>query len=455
VVDGEERAAHLAAWEQQNDLVVGLDPDGVVTYVNEVVARTLGFARDEIVGQHIASFVHPDDLLRAAEVMAEMQKDDVGVGVTPAIYRVRRSDDSWLPLEINGSPPITTGPLAGWMLLIARYSGDHDLQRQIAELLTRGAPIGEVIALIPEFGHWRHPDEPYLVMYTGLDGKLTAVGADRTVELCNEHRGDDTPWARAMATRETVSCGREELSPALAAAARDLGLQECLAVPVPDPLQAGTAVIVAWSSDDGPSLAIHRYPIEQMTGALSLVMQWRQHIAALERSARYDALTGLSNRSSFFELLDRRRFADGGPLVGLLYIDLDGFKVVNDEHGHAAGDAVLREVASRMREAIFDGVRDGDVVARLGGDEFAVLCNGLARPDDAVTVAERLLHELERPIDVGARTVRVGASIWIAVGAPDELATDELLEQADEAMYAAKAAGKNSGRVATGANVQS
>jgi diguanylate cyclase (GGDEF)-like protein/PAS domain S-box-containing protein len=158
--------------------------------------------------------------------------------------------------------------------------------------------------------------------------------------------------------------------------------------------------------------------------------------------ARHDALTGLANRSEFIDILkERLREAERiGRQVAVCYIDLDGFKAVNDEHGHQAGDRLLKEAAQRMTAA----VRSGDVVARLGGDEFvAVLCDVLN--DAEVPVAlKRLVDGLAAPMAVrDGLEVAVSASIGVALYPKHGVQADQLLAFADEAMYRAKRAGKN------------
>jgi diguanylate cyclase (GGDEF)-like protein len=148
---------------------------------------------------------------------------------------------------------------------------------------------------------------------------------------------------------------------------------------------------------------------------------------SLVHLAGHDALTGLANRRALGSMLSGR--LDGSVL---LYLDLDGFKAVNDEHGHAAGDAVLVEVARRIRGQ----VRPGDLCARLGGDEFAVLCAGLA-PAAVRELAERLEHALSEPIVAAGTVVRVGASVGTAL-AEDAADGDDLLSRADHAMFAIK-----------------
>ncbi len=180
----------------------------------------------------------------------------------------------------------------------------------------------------------------------------------------------------------------------------------------------------------------------------------RLHEADLAHRAEHDSLTGLMNRGRFESRLTHLLGPTGAPHgqlsrhVAVLFIDLDGFKPVNDRHGHAAGDAVLVAVAARLRES----TRDSDLIARLGGDEFAVLLD--VRDHEEVTaVANRILHALEQPVTFDGTELYVGASIGIADNrsvdaALVSLATGdiarsaaELLRAADVAMYAAKAGG--------------
>lgn len=168
------------------------------------------------------------------------------------------------------------------------------------------------------------------------------------------------------------------------------------------------------------------------------------------RLANYDTLTGLANRNLLFEHLrkglqqSRRQWR----LLAVLLVDLDGFKQVNDMHGHDAGDELLRQVAVRLRNSI----RASDTPARLGGDEFILLLPDLERPEMAVTVAEKIITCVAEPVSLGTTTVSVSASVGIAIYRPESPATLEvamnLLRQADSAMYAAKRGGKNGWRFA-------
>ncbi|WP_337062174.1 diguanylate cyclase domain-containing protein [Kineococcus sp. G2] len=193
----------------------------------------------------------------------------------------------------------------------------------------------------------------------------------------------------------------------------------------------------------------------RLTGYTSMATDITAQLAAerrLAHQALHDALTGLANRTLLQDRVELAiaSAARGGGRLGVLYLDLDGFKAVNDAAGHEAGDALLREVARLLRGC----VRPGDTVARLGGDEFAVLCPGPVGEADLVAVGERVLDRLRAPV----RLRTTGASLDAAVGASIGVSTGDgtstvrvLLHEADEAMYAAKRSGKGRVRVHGGA----
>jgi len=167
----------------------------------------------------------------------------------------------------------------------------------------------------------------------------------------------------------------------------------------------------------------------------------KQTEAKLQHDAMHDVLTGLPNRALFLDRLNltltrRLRHPDNG--CGVLYMDLDNFKSVNDSLGHAAGDVLLMAIAGRLRSSL----RPQDSAARLGGDEFAVLVENIVTAYDLEVVAKRILHELERPFDIFGHTVHAGASIGAAMAGPEHTSSDLLLRDADFAMYRAKQAGR-------------
>ena len=160
----------------------------------------------------------------------------------------------------------------------------------------------------------------------------------------------------------------------------------------------------------------------------------------LIHDALHDPLTGLANRVLLRDHLERALARQGRSpgIVALLFVDLDDFKRVNDSYGHAAGDEILVHVAARLVGA----VRADDVVGRQSGDEFAVLLGRVAGVEEATLAAERILRELRRPIPLGGRSILIGGSIGIALAAEEGATVEDLVTQADAAMYAAKHEGK-------------
>ncbi|MBD9395561.1 diguanylate cyclase domain-containing protein [Acidovorax sp. ACV01] len=181
----------------------------------------------------------------------------------------------------------------------------------------------------------------------------------------------------------------------------------------------------------------------QVTSIMALVQDVSAKIQIARHQhylANHDSLTGLFNRAAFQNRLEQsltqaRRNAGS---VALLFIDLDGFKGVNDTEGHRAGDEVLRIVAQRIAST----VRTGDTMARLGGDEFLVMLDRDVTRDVTDTIGHRIIEALHQPMAVEGRDLFVGASIGVAVHPPLEGDIDALMNRADQAMYCAKRAGK-------------
>jgi diguanylate cyclase (GGDEF)-like protein len=161
---------------------------------------------------------------------------------------------------------------------------------------------------------------------------------------------------------------------------------------------------------------------------------------ALFRQANFDSLTNLPNRPHFMDLFAREisRAERHDSMLALLFIDLDGFSQVNDELGHSAGDELLVHAADRLRSCL----RKADVVARLGGDEFTVLVPDIKEPGDAAIVARHLIDVLSQPFTVSGTETFVAASVGIAMFPDDGASTDDLLRNADTAMYQAKGQGR-------------
>ncbi|MBI2186016.1 MAG: EAL domain-containing protein [Acidobacteria bacterium] len=184
----------------------------------------------------------------------------------------------------------------------------------------------------------------------------------------------------------------------------------------------------------------HGRPI-RMAGSQTDVTEWRRVQETLARAARHDPLTGLPNRALFGELLEReiaQAARVGFAHYAVLFIDLDGFKLVNDSLGHLIGDQFLIAIAHRLQSRL----RPGDALARLGGDEFAVLITNVSNPNDVRLITERMQEALATPFDIEGREIYASASIGIVLGGEQYRSVADLLRDADTAMYRAKAAGR-------------
>jgi len=185
--------------------------------------------------------------------------------------------------------------------------------------------------------------------------------------------------------------------------------------------EAGLVTHYLWSSSDNTEL----HEAQEMINKLAF----------------YDALTGLANRRLLMDRLERALLGAKrhGESVAIMMCDLDNFKIINDSLGHDAGDELLKHIAETMKSVI----REDDLVARLGGDEFVIVLDGITEKDEIIVIANALLKDLEKPIELSGNQVAVSSSLGIAVYPEDGLLASELLRNADLAMYHAKGCGKN------------
>lgn len=176
-------------------------------------------------------------------------------------------------------------------------------------------------------------------------------------------------------------------------------------------------------------------------GIVRDITERKENEERIAHLAHFDYLTNLPNRASFLGILDHSvgLAKRTGHMLAVLFIDLDGFKQINDTLGHEAGDLLLKGVSARFRQSI----RDSDTLARLGGDEFIMLLHNIDGAESAGRLAAKVVDSLAAPFDLNGQSAKVGASIGIALFPDDSVEARELLRKADEAMYIAKNRGKN------------
>ncbi len=195
---------------------------------------------------------------------------------------------------------------------------------------------------------------------------------------------------------------------------------------------------------DGRVIALLRHPMPDggWLATYEDISERRRSEAKVAYMAHHDLLTGLANRTLFMEKIEEAgaRLRRHGEPFTVFMLDLDRFKNVNDSLGHPAGDALLKEMAQRLKSSL----RETDVLARLGGDEFAILLSGgAAQRDDAITLSVKIIEIVANPFDLDGHKVSVGASIGIALAPQDGIESDELLKKADLALYRTKSEGRN------------
>ncbi|NBD20368.1 EAL domain-containing protein [Aquabacterium fontiphilum] len=305
-----------------------------------------------------------------------------------------------------------------------RAEAETDRQKQLVDLLLRDFEehASDWLWEISPTGHLRHVSARLAESF-GLPAKQLVQRS--FIELLSWMRPADDPDA-AQALARLTSCMR------MGQPFRDLEL----------PVEVGNEL--RWWSLSAKPLYDESGRAAGWRGVGADVTHTRQARDELARLANYDALTGLANRHRFSKELDRLA---SDPSVStracaLLFLDLDNFKTINDSLGHGVGDQLLRRVGARLRTC----VGEGDLLARLGGDEFALLTWRHASVEAAATLADRLLTLLSDPCQLDDVMVEVRASIGVALAPRDGADPQSLLQCADLALYAAKAAGRNTFR---------
>jgi diguanylate cyclase (GGDEF)-like protein len=197
-----------------------------------------------------------------------------------------------------------------------------------------------------------------------------------------------------------------------------------------------TGMIVSFFAEDRPDGHIEQTLLESWGRFASLAVERRGLYEQLSFRAQYDSLTALLNRAALYDHVDSLIRANASKPVpmAVVYLDLDGFKQINDTHGHGAGDKVLQHVSAHILES----VRKTDMVARLGGDEFVIVLPGVGDPAEARRIADLVTAAIVQPLAYAGRELRIGVSFGISVYPADGDNTDALLKIADEDMYRAK-----------------
>lgn len=416
---------------------------GDVLWASGAIEELLGLSPAELVGRSLLELVAPASLPTALESLAAgndyiHSRPDGPTGWEGAgpIVELIRADGSTLHCAVAVATPVRTG-LSGFVMQLRRAEAVTALEDALAAM-SRGDDIASILRHVIALLAGELPDVDVAVAHRCTpDDQVQVVGSPAGLEEAfwpGVLAG--TPWqAVAEDPGLIVDHTTDDLPEPLRTTALGAGYRwrTATGVTATGPGQH-RAYVAVWSRHAYESHVFSHQRIRRAAGHVGLVVQWEEGRRALEWAVTHDGLTGLANRSAFIGQLDEQR--DQG-LTAVLYLDLDDFKPINDDHGHALGDRVLAEVATRLRHA----VRPTDVVARLGGDEFAVLCPDIGDLAAAGALAERLMAAVADPITVDGVAVRVGLSVGIAELVAGEDA-DGVLARADEALRHAKTQGK-------------
>jgi len=481
-----DRATELAAVVDAapRGLAV-LPPRGDIRWPTAAPTALAGVAHDELRGRNVLEFVIEDDVPLVVESLEYLLATPGQF--RPMEFRFRRADGAVRVLEAMSANRLDDPAVHGIVVQLHDVT-DHRLTDEVLEVIAAGGSFEETLQLLANLLEAQLGDTRGIVGVDPHDGRFATAASSHDVvdDLTDAVRTDepsvsggqpetvarepkvedDSPWAEAIRTGSPViRPDLASLSPELQREARVQGFDACWVFPVLQPsTHEVTACLIAWRTRPGPPSPGERVIAGRIGRLLSIALERRRAQGLLLHAARHDSLTGLPNRSQFFRHLGRELHRDG-HLVAVLYLDLDGFKPINDRYGHRAGDHVLAQIARRIESVL----RPRDLTARLGGDEFGVLCSQLRDEAEAIAIAERLIVAVAEPLVLPGDTIRspalaaiagtpviditdhadavvvaVSVSIGIAFGHQSGTDDERLVELADAAMYQAKASGRGS-----------
>jgi diguanylate cyclase (GGDEF)-like protein len=340
-------------------------------------------------------------------------------------------DGSIIPFEVTGAGGVNDDAVGG-IVYSVRSCHDDDLLTEVFRGVASYQPVANAADPLV-----RRLALPPLRLSAAIfeqygDGSSRCVSAtDTTMATLPASATGCVPWGGLVT--EPTQVPFDVLSADIAERLRSAGLRSCFHAGAHAPDHEVTLRVVACAEDEHTSAQGALALIAQTRDLLAIVAQKAYNDRMIANNATRDDLTGLPTRVGLVHRFERA--ASSGEECALLFVDLDGFKRINDEQGHLIGDRVLASVAERLVRVI----RPDDFVSRIGGDEFAVLltdARGRLGPEAVESVARRVVDALNAPISIDGRQIPLAASVGVARSVDDDL--DELMIAADGAMYRAK-----------------
>jgi diguanylate cyclase (GGDEF)-like protein/PAS domain S-box-containing protein len=395
------------------------DQRGFVMKIDEALTQILGWSSEEMEGHRSLEFIHPEDHSLAIDNWLEMLASP-GLGRRVRLRHLHR-DESWVWFECTNHNLFDDPDyqcVVSEMVDISEEMAAHEelkAREQLLDGLAEAIPVGLF-----------QVDAQRRIVYTN-DRLHQILGVERTDTV------DDQLITVTDANRPQLEHALEESLEH----GRQVDVEVELHVPPRAEVRFCTISLRALSQENGA-----------INGAIACVADITDSARMreeLKRRATFDELTGCYNRASIMDALESN-IASGQRQAerAVVFVDLDCFKAINDEHGHAVGDEVLSIVAERLRRV----VRDGDMVGRIGGDEFLAVCPDIGGPEHAMKLAERLAEAQSEPANVASGSVVVQVSIGVAWSSGEGADADSIVAKADGAMYASKREGSGQPKIA-------
>ncbi|HJU39512.1 MAG TPA: PAS domain S-box protein, partial [Tahibacter sp.] len=409
-----------AAMEAVNDAaLVGLfhtDAAGSWTYVNTTYERISGLYAAQAARDGWLDAVHPDDRNRVAREWTHAVENGRRYR---SDHRYVHADGRVTWVHVQAAPIVLDGDVTGHVGCVedvtARRHAEQSLKRSEQRLRTIADALPAMIFYLDARQRFVFANAAYERAWGGGRG---VVGRYLRDVLDAANYAQREPWLARAYAGERVSFELEHTVD---------GVTRCLEfnyIPQRDEVERDV-------------VGLHALVLD--------VTQQKREEERLTQLAEVDPLTGLVNRAGFEQRLARAlaRSRDQETTLAAMYLDVDHFKRINDTHGHAAGDALLKAFAARLTSCL----RSSDVAGRLGGDEFAVISEGVRRREYAAAIAAKIVTAMRKPFVVDGADLHVSTSVGLAFGTGDETAA-AILERADQALYRVKQAGRNGYRIA-------
>ncbi|MGE4086562.1 MAG: EAL domain-containing protein [Immundisolibacter sp.] len=431
------------------DAVIGFDADYRITLWSGGAAALLGYAEADIVGQPLSRLIPRHQWSMFEELL------EAFTTAPEATWRIGEQADI-SGQRVDGHPVLIEAALTKYrenghaaFLLVLHDIGDrvqHEREMRlllsVSQRATAGASLPDILSACAD--QVREEHDWLQVQIWLLDERDATLERHAVAVASGRQAGapDGNAAARSLAQQasQTGHSLWHEIDSAGAPATPPLPADVRTAIAVAVPGERGPlGVVECWLAERRPRDERLLRVLQAVADQLGNVIQRQRAEQRLQQLAHYDAVTGLPNRVLFADRLERAMVeADRhGGLIGLIFVDLDRFKSINDGLGHDVGDRLLVRIAERLQNA----VRAEDTVARLAGDEFAVLVPNLTRAEDLARVAGKLLEAFESPFEINGQPIRSGASLGLTLYPIDERSASGLLRNADAAMYRVKRSG--------------